>query len=128
MHLRPLRDSDIPVLREMHAASGYAYDFPDLNGGMFEACAVVVDEQDKPIMAAAAERILQLYLFGGEGNPAVKLAAVRMLHDGLRPTLRQRGYQEANAFLPPQICKRFGRRLKQIFSWVENWPSFSVRI
>lgn len=129
MQVRPIKDSDLPALRQMYEASGFGYQFPDFKSGMFEAIAVVVDDNDKPIMVAAAERIVQLYLLRGEiAHPAAALGAIRLLHEALRPALKAKGYREAEAFLPPAIAKNFGRRLMRSFGWLKNWPSYCVRV
>jgi len=113
----------------MYEQAGFAYQFPDLHSPLFEAAKVVVDEDDQPLMAAAAERIIQLYLFCGKmEHPGAALHGIRMLHEALRPELKERGYAEANAFLPPQIEKSFGRRLMRSFGWVKNWASYCSRI
>jgi hypothetical protein len=129
MRTRPLKDSDVPVLRQMYEASGFGYQFPNFDSGMFEAVVVVADDNDQPIMAAAAERIVQLYLLRGEiAHPAAALHAIRLLHEALRPALKEKGYREAEAFLPPAIAKSFGRRLMRSFGWLKNWPSYCVRV
>lgn len=128
MRVRALKASDLPALREMHRAAGFDYAFPDFQNGKFEACAVVADKLDRPLMAAAAERILQLYLLSGEfPHPASKLHAIRLLHAALAAALKAAGYREANAFLPPAIEKRFGHRLMRTFGWVKNWASYCIR-
>lgn len=91
-----------------------------------ESALVVEDDSGNPIVAAAAERIVQLYLFRGEAGPPETLGAIRMLHSALAEELRQKGYREANAFLPPQVEKSFGRRLMRTFGWARNWASFCI--
>jgi len=126
MQVRNLQNSDIPILLDMHIKSGLEYEFPDLRSAHMEAVKVVVDESGTPLMAAAAERILQAYLFCGEfEHPAAKLAAVRMLHGAMAPDLKAKGYSSLEAFIPP-ILARFTRRLKA-FGWVSNWPSFCIK-
>ena len=87
---------------------------------------MVEDGAGNLIAACAAERIVQLYLFRGEAGPAETLGAIRMLHGALAEELRQKGYREANCFLPPQVEKSFGRRLTRMFGWVRNWASFCI--
>ena len=76
----------------------------------------------------AAERIVQLYLWVGEGSPASKLAAMRLLHAAMTPALKAKGYTEANGFLPPELAARFGRRLERSFGWRPNWKSWFLRL
>lgn len=117
---------DLPVLQEMHRLSGFSYPFPDLE--KLEAFQVVVDAENRPIMAAGAEKILQLYLFcWKDDHPATRLHAMRMLHQSLEKCLAD-DYTEANAFLPPQIAERFGKRLERSFGWVRNWSSWCIAI
>lgn len=124
MRIRKLQDSDLPALRAMAEASGYPY--PDLSNPLIEAVHVVVDDQDQPIMACAAQRIVELYLFVSPEatHPAAKLHALRLLHDSMAAGLRAKGYGEANAFLPPSLAAQFGRRLERTFGWVRNWASW----
>lgn len=125
MTTRSMKPSDIPVLRQMYELSGFRYNFPDLHGPLMEQVLVVVDEQDRPIAAAAAERILQLYLWSDDFvHPAARLRAVRALHEEMATKLREKRYHEVNCFLPPEAEKTFGRRLMRTFGWVRNWPSF----
>lgn len=126
MRTRILRSDDIPILREFYTESEFAYNFPDLE--KLEAVVVVVDENDRPLMAAAAERLIQLYLFcPQDGHPAAKLHGIRLLHQAMVVKLREKGYNSAEAFLPPSIALRFGRRLERSFGWWRNaWTSWTV--
>lgn len=127
MTTRPLRADDIPILRQFYSASGFAYDFPDLS--RMEAVLVVADENDRPIMAVAAEKLVQLYLFiGQEGHPAAKLHGIRLLHSAMSQELIRLGYNGAEAFIPPSIASVFGRRLERTFGWVKNWRSWTIKL
>lgn len=124
MKTRRLRESDIPVLRAIAEASGFPY--PDLSIAPMEAIVVVVDDEDRPVMACAAERICQLYLWCGEfDRPHAKLFALRLLHETMAGELRRKGYKSAEAFLPPTLAERFARRLEKTFGWRPNWPSWT---
>jgi len=125
MRTRPLQDSDIPTLRAMAGASGYPY--PDLAEPL-EAVLVLADDQDRPIMAVAAKKLVELYLWCGyEMSPHENIAALRLLHEGMVGELKAKGYNESNAFLPPQIAGKFGKRLEKTFGWVKGWPNWSRR-
>ncbi len=124
MIIRPLELADLPYIYRMYDASGFPYEMPHL--GRMEAI-MVIEQDGEPIMAAGAEKICQLYLWASEMPPTMKLHGIRMLHDGMATALREKHYTEANAFLPPSIAKRFGRRLMRSFGWLRNWESFAVR-
>lgn len=128
MTVRPLKASDIPLIEESYRKLGFSYEMPDLNGSAIEYASVVVDSEDQPVMAFAAERILQSYLFPiREMYPAAKLSAVRMLHEAGAIDLRAKGYHELNAFLPPEVEKSFGKRLSRTFGWARNWVSYYIK-
>ena len=128
MKIRPMVEADEELLREWHASAGLEYDFPDLGHPNIAGVYVVEDEAGKPIMACAAEKILQLYLLCGEGvRPEIKLAAISGLHETMTVDLRKQGYSEANCFVPPLLAKAFGRRLMKTFGWSANWPSWAKR-
>ena len=124
MHTRALKESDIPILRAMAEASGFPY--PEISTAKLEAVVVVVDDDDRPVMACAAERIVQLYLYCGEfQRPHAKLHAIRLLHEGMARELRRKGYTSAEAFIPPTMAKQFAKRLEKMFSWRPNWSSWT---
>ena len=124
MTIRPLELADLPYIYQMYDASGYPYEMPHL--GRMESV-MVIEQDGEPIMAAGAEKICQLYLWAKEMPPTMKLHGIRMLHDGMASALREKGYTDANAFLPPSIAKRFGRRLERTFNWARNWSSWCVK-
>lgn len=128
MRVRALLARDLPALRDSYERAGYGYEFPDLTGPLMESALVVEDDAGNLIGAAAAERIVQLYLFRGEAGPAETLGAIRLLHCTMAEELRQKGYRSADAYLPPEIAHSFGRRLMRTFGWIRNlWPSFSIK-
>lgn len=122
MRTREIRPSDLPLLKQWAEASGFPYIEP-------VGATVVVDDEDRPIMACAPRRIIELYLWADScQNPAVKLHAIRLLHDAMTPEMKRLGFDEVNAFLPPSIAEKFGRRLARTFGWVRNWPSFCKKL
>lgn len=128
MKVRALHAQDIPILSAIYENSGFGYGFPDLEGPMMESVLVVVDDDDRIIAAAAAERITQLYLLpSADYSPAVKIAALHLLHEAMATELRELGYTDSNAFLPPSLPPSFARRLMKTFGWRENWKSLFRR-
>lgn len=120
-----MSQQDIPALKAMEAASGFPY--PDVNDPLIEAVMVAEDESGKVVAAVAAKRIVELYLWIGPLSPVDVLAAVQAFHAAMGDALKEKGYHEANAFLPPQIADKFGRRLTRTFGWVKNWSSWARR-
>ena len=130
MRVRPMEERDIPAIKAIHAAAGYEYSFPAFDSLSIEAADVVVGDDDVPIMGAMAKRVVEVVLFcapGGPVHPLVKMEAIKMLHDSIRDTIVPKGFYEANAFLPPQIERSYGRHLVKLFGWAKNWTSFTIR-
>ena len=122
MNVRPIKPSDRPILERWAKESGFPY---------IEAIEVyvVADEDDQPVMACAPHQIVELYLWvDGAQHPAMRLHALRLLHDAMIPALKAQGIDEVNAFLPPEIERKFGRRLMRSFGWVRNWVSFARKL
>lgn len=119
MTVRPLRDSEIPILQEFARASGYPY--PDFDDQHIEAFLVVVDSEDRPIVACAAKRLIELYgYFDPACSPLLRMKALGMLHEVMAVALRTNGYNNASVGIHPQLAKTFGRRLERSFGWLRN--------
>lgn len=126
MRIRPIRPEDIPVLEAMAEASGFPY--PELSDPLIEAVRVVVDLEDRPVIAVVAKRLVEIYLYVDQGrSPVVKADALKLAHGGMCETLRQLGYNSGEAFLPPNVAEQFGRRLERTFRWIKNWQSWTLR-
>lgn len=119
MRVRPIEFGDYVRLDELAMASGFEYIAPPAS------TFVVVDDSGSIVMACGPRQIVELYLWADDTrDPAVKLAALRLLHETMAPDLKARGTKEVNAFLPPGIANKFGRRLAKMFGWKPNWPSW----
>jgi len=123
MTIRPYQPSDAPALQRIAEASGFPYCEPD--AALVEAC-LVVEVDGQVVAATAAKRIIELYLWKGEGlSPAATKAIIDALHNSMSVKLRGLGYNSCNVFLAPSICQRFGRRLERSYNWVRNWDSWA---
>lgn len=125
MKTRDFRAADEEVIRRMPQAESFGIPFPDLS--KMESIRVVEDEFGRPIAACAAEKIVQLYFWSESMPPHATLHAIRLLHAVLTEELLTLGYHEANAFVPPPLAARFGRRLERSFGWMANWSSWFIR-
>lgn len=123
MTVRDLRSSDIPILQAMQGE----FPYPDDPLDSLESVRVVVDDDDKPLMAVGAKRLVELYLWCGNlERPLAKMYALRLLHEDMAKELKKLGYNAVEAFLPPPVAKRFARRLQKSFGWRPNAPSVSL--
>ncbi len=124
MTLRPLRPSDIHVLNARAESSGYPYPVPDDS----ELTLVIEAADGTIITACAAKKLIELYLWPSDASPATLAAALNLLHREMPKVLIELGYKSAEAFIPPEIAGRFGRRLERSWGWVKNWSSWSRRL
>jgi hypothetical protein len=116
------------MMRQFYAQSGLEFEMPDLSSPMIEAAELVVDERGEVIMAAVAQRTLEIYLLSpaGQLHPMVKMEGIRLLHGAIRDTIASKGYKEGFAFIPPSIEKAYGRHLRKWFGWEKTWPAYRI--
>jgi hypothetical protein len=126
--VRPLKPEDIPILESWAEVSGFEY--PDLNHPHIEACLVVVDAEDMPVLAVPAKKLIEVYgLFNPHAGAQLRNDAIQLIQQPMADLLRRLGYECAEAFLPPQLERRgFGRILTKRFGWYRNYVSFGKRL
>jgi hypothetical protein len=133
--IREYSDADLVALRSMHASQGFDYEFPDLRDPIFVSKLVLEDDAGKPAMAALARLTCEMYLLVDRGArtagpiaPRERYAQLVALHDAGQRDLVARGLDDAHAWLPPAIAKRFGRRLTAL-GWMrdDGWTPYCKR-
>lgn len=131
MLVREYTEADLDSLRRMHARQGFGYDFPDIADRIFVSKLVVEDERGVPVMASLARLTCEMYLLAdpAAGTPRERYARVLALHQAGERDLLARGLEDAHAWLPPRIAKRFGRRLEAL-GWVRDdaWTPHCLRL
>jgi len=128
MRIRQIQEYDVEKLIEIHSSLGFDYKFPNLNE--FFPIPTVVDHNDSPIMVVASLPTVELFFFCDPSweTPGMRMEAFKSIHEFVRKDLSSRGIVEANAWLPPQVAKSFGRRLQKMgWNHNRNWPCFSRR-
>ena len=117
MLIREYTPADLDALRRMHASQGFEYAFPDLADPIFVSKLVVEDDTGKLALASLARLTCEMYLLvdrGAGAPPAVRWSQLLALHSAGERDLAARGLDDAHAWLPPAIAKRFGRRLSAL--------------
>ena len=131
MLVRPYTEADLDALRRMHALQGFDYAFPDLADPLFVSKLVVEDDDSRAVMASLARLTCEMYLLvaPGEGKPRERYARLVSLHRAGERDQLARGLEDAHAWLPPPIAKKFGRRLASL-GWVRDdaWTPYSRRL
>ena len=155
MRIREYTDADLDALIAMHRAQGFDYAFPNVNDPLFVSKLVVeTDDCDnagiedagaerrdgqtgagncgrKIVMAALARLTCEMYLLADShsGSPRQRFERLLALHRAGAADLRARGLDDAHAWLPPPIAKRFGRRLGNL-GWIRDdaWTPYCFRL
>ncbi|HLV96774.1 MAG TPA: hypothetical protein VKS44_16395 [Candidatus Acidoferrales bacterium] len=129
--IREYATSDLDALRRMHAQQNFDYDFPDLADPLFLSKLVVEDDSGRPVMASLARLTCEMYLLFDPkaGTPRERYARLIALHVAGERDLLTRGLEDAHAWLPPSIAKRFGRRLAAL-GWIRDdaWTPYCRRL
>jgi hypothetical protein len=131
MLVREYTEGDLDALRRMHAQQAFDYDFPDLADPLFLSKLVVEDEAGRPVMASVARLTCEMYLLldPQAGTPRDRYERLVALHAVGERDLAARGLEDAHAWIPPSIAKRFGRRLTAL-GWVRDdaWTPYCRRL
>jgi hypothetical protein len=155
--VRPYTDADLDALRRAHASQGFDYPFPDLRDPIFVSKLVLEDDAGRVVMASLARLTCEMYLlvdrdtenraqdntldatnelsFRGidaakrAGKPRERYRQMLALHQACEQDLLARGLDDAHAWLPPPIARRFGRRLAAL-GWVRDdaWTPYCFRL
>jgi hypothetical protein len=134
--VRAYTQSDLDALRRMHARQGFDYAFPDLADPIFVSKLVVEDDDGRAVMASLARLTCEMYLLvdrddgrPGAGNARARWAQFLALHAAGERDLVARGLDDAHAWLPPPIARRFGRRLESL-GWLRDdaWTPYCRRL
>ena len=129
--MRAYSEADLDELRRIHARQGFDYAFPDLADPIFISKLVVEDDRGRAVMASLARLTCEMYLLADPdaGEPRQRYARMLQLHRVGEQDLLSRGLDDAHAWLPPPVAKRFGRRLEAL-GWVRDdaWTPYCRRL
>jgi hypothetical protein len=130
MRIREYTEADLEPLQQIHA-------FPDLRDPIFVSKLVLEDDAGQVVMASLARLTCEMYLLldrtasesSSAGNPQERYARLLALHQAGERDLLARGLDDAHAWLPPPIAKRFGRRLTTL-GWIRDdaWTPYCFRL
>ncbi len=130
MIIREYTEKDYGNIKRLHALSGLDYTLPpNLSDAGFFASRIVEDEQGIG-MACLFRRSAEAYLIVNKNwkSPAWRLEAILKLHYECNGALKSAGVVDVVAFIPPQVCESFGRRLERL-GWSkcrEDWKAYSM--
>jgi hypothetical protein len=147
MQVREYKQSDLAQLEAIHASQGFDYAFPDLSNPLFVTKLVLTDadadknrRQDADATETANEKILAaaflrltaetyLLLDPNAGVPRDRWQSLLALHAATQRDAWHRGLEDVHAWLPPQIAKKFGRRLQRL-GWIRDdaWTPYCKKL
>lgn len=140
MRIREYTPADLESLRRIHARQGFDYAFPNLRDPIFVSKLVVEDDSGsrggagahaRVVMASLARLTCEIYLLADPdaGTPRERYARLLALHRAGEQDLVARGLDDAHAWLPPRIARRFGRRLQSL-GWLRDdaWTPYCFRL
>jgi hypothetical protein len=137
MRVREYTEADLEPLKRMHAQQGFDYAFPDLRDPIFVSKLVLENDAGQVVMASLARLTCEMYLLlnrdeanaKAAGKPQERYARLLALHKAGEQDLLARGLDDAHAWLPPPVAKRFGRRLMAL-GWMRDdaWTPYCFRL
>lgn len=127
MLIRQFTDDDLQALKRMHSRQGFEYAFPDVSDPIFVSKLVLEDDDSRIAMASLARLTCEMYLMidPSLGTPQDRFLGITALHQAGERDLISRGLDDAHAWLPPEISRRFGKRLEAL-GWVrdDKWTPY----
>lgn len=130
MRIRKFAAADLEILNQMHRQQGFNYEFPNLSDPLFVSTLVMEDDSGRLVMASIARLTCEMYLLMDPeaGSARDRYERMLALHRIGERDLWARGLDDAHAWLPPQVARRFGKRLEAL-GWVRDsdWTPYCYR-
>jgi len=124
--IRDFSPSDRQALEEIHEASGFDYTFPDLDDPLFVVKKVSDESGVHHGIAVKIEATVYLWVDARHGTPLDRWLQIQELVEAAKKEAWEKGLDTLTCVVPPEIEKRFAKRLKQIgMERDRNWPKFS---
>lgn len=130
MHVREYMESDLAEIERLHKESKLAYDLPEMRDFFSKR---VIEDESGIGMVSLMRRTAEGFMLCNPNwrTPAWRMEALRRLHEEARRDAIREGVKEVNSFLPPEIEKRFGKRLLRL-GWKhylgEEWRAYSIEV
>jgi hypothetical protein len=126
--IRDYRISDLEAVKELHAKSGLpGVCLPDLTNPLFFV-KVIAESEGKVVQAGFVKLVGEAYVLLDHeaGEPGERLSILESLVAKGLSAASAKGLSDVSCWLPPELEKSFGARLKALGFIRSPWPSFSV--
>lgn len=125
--IRDCEKQDIEALKAIHEASGFDYQWPNLEDPLFVVKRVVV-ENGRVVQGIALKIEAEVYILvdASWGTPQQRWQRLRELTEEAKRAAWEKGLDSLVCVVPPEIADSFEKRLKQIGMTRDRpWPKFS---
>lgn len=130
MRIREFVPADLERLKEIHSRQGFDYAFPNIFDPLFLSKLVMEDDGGHVMMASIARLTCEMYFLADPkaGSPRERYERMLALHRVGELDLAARGLDDAHAWLPPRVARRFGKRLEAL-GWLRDadWTPYCYR-
>lgn len=128
MLVREYTDADFGRLQQLHSQSSFDYKLPTLSKDVFFSRRLVGDGKSIG-MGAFLKHTAEAYLICDPDwrTPAWRMEALRQLCLVCNEDAKSQGVREVEAFLPPEVERKFGKRLSHM-GWARarsGWVNYS---
>lgn len=123
--IRDYEPQDLGRVKVLHALCGFDYELPDLARPSFAVRKILADGER--LQAAAFLRTTSeayLLMDGTWRTPAWRWEALKRLHEEVRAAAKKEELEDVHCWLPPDIEKRFGKRLLQLGWQPSKWSTY----
>jgi hypothetical protein len=131
MTIRLYRPEDCAELERMHQAQGFEYEFPNIDADPLYFLKMVTEKDGKIVNAAVAHLTAEMYFLADPhaGKPQERFSNFVALHESFcEVAYRQGGLSDLHAWIPPQVARPFGRRLKRLGWKRPLWTSYAKEL
>lgn len=126
LQLREYTESDLGALVKMHAERELPYAFPELKSPLFLSRLIL--EKDSKIVAASLLRLTAeayVLLDPSAGSPRERLRWLLLMHEAARGDAVRKGLDDVHCWVPPDMARPFGKRIKALGWQRERWDCYS---
>lgn len=126
MRVRQYNPADEQQLILLHAKQGLDYALPNLNDPLFAVRVLIEGENGKIVVAALGRITCEIYLLMDDsGTPQERWERVQVVSRVAEAQGVAMGFKDCQAQIPPQLEKRFKKRLFALGWQKRPWPLWS---
>jgi hypothetical protein len=128
MELRKLCSTDVQAMKRLHASMNLAYELPDPQKAFFVKLGMF--EGSRLVTAVLGRKTSEAYLLIDRNwaNPSERWDAVQRLIVASAEQAKIDGISDTHVWLPPEVEKRFGKRLAEFAFVKAPWNCYTAQL